>query len=356
MQRFKVVVIGAGPAGAYAAHELANAGLHVALIDRPRKPEMRVAETLSPEATRLLAIANLWKKLPNGVAEPCPAIVTAWRHCEPEFHSFITNPYGCAWHIDRARFDAWLVSEAGNAGAFVLRGATTAVQRHEDWWEAGVRNSTSAPHTFEADYLVLATGRSGCTFNLGCRRRLDSLCLVGGWTMPTATAGSELLVEAVADGWWYSAPFGDRLFAGLITEPACIAGRNQNAIERALARAPLTRSRLASSSKPHSFGAVSSHLSPSAGSGWIAIGDAALGRDPLSGDGLAHAFRSAREGARTILCAVAGDVTAFSQGAPLHANRVNLYLTSRSAAYRSAGSRWPAARFWKHRWSLPQTA
>ena len=40
------------------------------------------------------------------------SVVTAWQRAEPTWTSFITNPYGCAWHVDRGRFDTWLVSQA----------------------------------------------------------------------------------------------------------------------------------------------------------------------------------------------------------------------------------------------------
>lgn len=38
----------------------------------------------------------------------------------------ITNPYGCAWHVNRPAFDGWLFDEALNAGA---RGARPASVR-----------------------------------------------------------------------------------------------------------------------------------------------------------------------------------------------------------------------------------
>ena len=45
-----VIVVGAGPAGASAAYHLAQAGVDVLLLEKPRSPATRSAATGSPRA------------------------------------------------------------------------------------------------------------------------------------------------------------------------------------------------------------------------------------------------------------------------------------------------------------------
>lgn len=346
-----VAVVGAGPAGAMAALHLARAGLSVQIIGPRLQERPRIAETLSPEGRSELAVAGLWDRLPVGVMAACPVVVSAWEQAEPTWTSFITNPYGCAWHVDRGRFDAWLVSQAEAAGALLVTGTVSAIRRADCHWAFDIRYAEGEACAAKTDFLVLAAGRCGSTASLGYRERIDALCLIGGLSRSMANAGDWLVVEAVPNGWLYSAPLtGGRMFAAWMTDATVITGKRWcEAMSTALGRAPLTRSRLADPPEACCVGVVSAALSPCAGEGWIAVGDAMLSRDPISGEGLARALSSAREGARTILNALQGDSLAWQAASIRGALAIAQYRRQRAVAYRAAQHRWPAERFWAHR-------
>ena len=81
-----------------------------------------------------------------------------------------------------------------------------------------------------------------------------------------------------------------------------------------------------------------------AGDGWLAIGDAALSRDPLSGEGIAAAFRSAAAAGEALL----GDLEASSRYDANHARTRDAYLGARHAAY-ATQRRFEGAPFWARR-------
>lgn len=349
MGQADVVVVGGGPAGALIGLRLSRAGLRVQIID-PQFPRRRPAETLSPEGRRILSLAAIWDRLPTGVAAACPAVVAAWEQAEPTSRSFITNPYGHAWHVDRAQFDQWLLSEAAASGAGLMIGIARDIRRNKQGWIVDVALTDRDAHV-TANFLVIATGRYSALTRLSHRERAEALCVVGGFVKPTTDADDTLLVEAGPDGWWYSIPAQDgRLFAGWVTDAAILRRRRcGDAMNLALTRAPLTRARLADPPPVVCTAMAMSAMRPCAGEGWLAIGDAALSRDPLSGDGLASALRSAWDGAKVILDATEGDRSVWQLGSIRGDAEVADYRRHRAIAYEAVMHRWPAEPFWSTR-------
>ena len=340
------LVIGAGPAGCLAAIRLSREGLDVRMIDRPqRRPP--IGETLSPEGRFALSRAGLWQRVPTGVASQCSAIASAWESSSLRSRSFITNPYGSAWHLDRQRFNAWLVSEAISEGVELVTGDARTVARTDEGWLVGVDDGTS----YSARYLVVATGRTGAfATKLAPRTRLDSLCVVGGFTEPVEDGGETLLVEAVATGWWYTMPTPDgRYFIGWMTDAASIAVGDRTAIARAaFAETRFTRARVRAPARMVVKCAASAALQCCAGADWIAVGDAGLSRDPLSGDGIAAALRSGWDGAGTILAAYRGEARAWVDAKERNEQIIDHYLKVHASSY-SAQPRWSDMPFWAAR-------
>jgi flavin-dependent dehydrogenase len=96
------------------------------------------------------------------------------------------------------------------------------------------------------------------------------------------------------------------------------------------------------------FPAASHCLLHAAGDGWLAIGDAAIGRDPLSSSGIDFALASA-ERASSVLCALAAGrhESADEYDAEVQADFA-AYLRDRRAYY-GIERRWPESPFWQRR-------
>src|SRR5258708_30499893 len=80
----------------------------------------------------------------------------------------------------------------------------------------------------------------------------------------------------------------------------------------------------------------------------MAVGDASLARDPLSGEGIACALRSGSSGAEAVLRSLRGDDESLRVFAGRHRHAVRQYLVERTAAY-SEQPRWSNCPFWQRR-------
>jgi len=115
-----VLVVGAGPAGATVALNLAPLR-QVALVDRRARPGPRIGESLPPAARRLLTDMGLWESFTAEGHSHCYANRAAWGSAQPVETDFLRDPDGHGWDIDRARFEVWLRAVAVDRGAIQIR-------------------------------------------------------------------------------------------------------------------------------------------------------------------------------------------------------------------------------------------
>jgi 2-polyprenyl-6-methoxyphenol hydroxylase-like FAD-dependent oxidoreductase len=118
-----------------------------------------------------------------------------------------------------------------------------------------------------------------------------------------------------------------------------------------LVEAPLTSDRLRENrplGRPFVYLASTQTLEPPSGDAWLAIGDAAIGRDPISGSGVDFAFASAEIAAEAIVSVLDGNQSATAVYAELIRRDFAAYLEERRTVY-ALETRWPRAPFWQAR-------
>ncbi|MBP2230474.1 flavin-dependent dehydrogenase [Azospirillum agricola] len=373
-----VLIVGAGPAGSATALALRAAGVpRVLLVDRaahgsPERAALRVGESAAPNVGPLLARLGLPDDLERLGHRPYHGNLSLWSGGEVAADDFLRRGSGHGWHLDRARFDQWLRDAAAERGARLLAPASLAgiERRPEGGWTVGLRDPSGGRGSVTARVVVDAGGRRApLATALGARRRrLDRLIALAVEGCPAGEpAGGGFagrsFVEAVEIGWWYAAvlPSG-RAIVTLMTDDdiartAGLGGKDAfrsawAATARLRDLVPPPGNDLGGEAAPAVFPAASQHIDRAVGAGWIVVGDALIGFDPLTSSGIAGALDDGLAAADTILRWFSGDGAEARAAAIGYARRagdtLRRYLAERTRHY-AAGGRWPDAPFWSRR-------
>ncbi|MBV9772919.1 MAG: FAD-dependent oxidoreductase [Gemmatimonadetes bacterium] len=355
--RIDVLIAGGGPGGCAAAMTLrAHApGLSVVLAEASEYAGPRIGETLSPAAGRVLDHLGVWEAFRAQGHREAYATAAAWGSPVPYDNDFLFAARGTGWHLDRAAFDALLAREAEARGVTVLRGARVRDARRED---GGWRVALAPGGELRARFLVDATGaRASLARRCGARSRaVDRLAGFVRFFRDGGGSDPRTLVEAFADGWWYTAPLpGGGRVAACMTDSDLgrgLGAAEPDGWERLLASAPRVGDALHGAGADGSVvvrAARSRRLEPAAGEGWLAVGDAASTFDPLSSQGVLKALRSG-----TFAAYAAGDLLA--KGDPAGMERYHSFVADEFAGYLriraryyAEESRWPERPFWRRR-------
>lgn len=347
----KVVIAGGGPAGAVAALVLARRGVSVMVLESRAEPERKVGECLPPNLTPLLRHLGLEDLLRQDGHLRSLGNRFVWGSPRPGERPFFTGTQGDGWHVDRLTFEARLAERARAAGAEWRWGSRLAkCDRSGGYWRLETRDG----EVLEADFVADATGRTARLARcLGAKRvRYDRL--VGAAALlrsPTPDADTYTLVEAVPEGWWYSALLADgRLAVAFMTDGDLL---DRDAWRSALKRTESTRARVeghgyALEESPRIFPAETSRLDAIAGEGWLALGDAAAAYDPLSSHGIGSAMGSGFYAGNAIADLLVGRAEARDAYLEVMQRAYGACLDLQKRHY-AQERRWPESPFWARR-------
>lgn len=351
-----VLIAGAGPAGCATAIALADFApeLRVCLADAPPGREWPIGESVPPAIEPLLRHLGVWQTFAAAGHRASYRMSSAWGGPQLGSNEYLLQAHQVGWQVDRARFDAMLRAVAVRRVAVAVTARVTELAHADGRWR--VTCGDGARHA--ARFVVDATGRGAAPARAQSLRpaRLDRLvgCFVHVADRGDARDGP--VIEAFADGWWYTAavPGGRRVVACMsdadvlrrlrLVDPQCLlaALRGTRHVAAAAAGArPL--------GAPQVRAAGSQIVRHDAALPLLGVGDAASCFDPVSGQGIVKALRSGIFAAYAIADWLrGGDATGLRRYRALVASEFAAYRATLRDYY-AIEQRWPERPFWRRR-------
>jgi flavin-dependent dehydrogenase len=308
----RIAIIGAGPAGSVAAFILARAGREVTLVEQHRFPRDKVCgECLSALGLRVLREIGLFNTL-HGSLTPTELRRTILHpRCGDSIEIPLPAPM---WGVSRAALDTALLRRAVDAGARLCQPARCErLAPNARGTDLILRDlATGAVRSEHAELTILADGkaallpaRPAATADLGLKSHFANVHAPADAIELFGTDGSYGGLAPVYDG-RFNASFAvptarvrtfngnlEALFASICRENDALRRRMRHAVRvGAWHASPLPR-----------FGVRGDWPD-----GVIPVGNAAAALEPIGGEGMGLAMRSAHLAAEAILSAGEGPI------------------------------------------------
>jgi len=309
--RFDVIVVGGGPAGAVSAYCLADAGLRVALIDRARFPRDKTCGGGLQ--------VRLFEHLPIDVRPVLRGAMSGIAFSRDFGSRFARrSPAPLVHGVLRREFDAFLVEAAAAKGAHVIDGVRVDAVEQND----GEAVVVTAGGRYHARVVVGADGANGIV-----RRTLNdetAFFTQAGLSceIPRELAAEERLAGDLMRVDWGTLPSGyawvfpkDASINVGVGAPVTLARRLRRYLEEFLARERLlTAAHVdldALNVRGHKLPTVTRH-SRLVNGRVLVVGDAAGFIEPFTGDGISYGVHSARLASDAIIALLAGRTSDLS--------------------------------------------
>src|SRR6266849_9733904 len=283
-----VAVLGGGPAGAFAAERLAQAGLKTIIFDEKLAWEKPCGGGLTYKAYHeypFLIDNDTPKRLvrETSIAAPKAGEVTMT----------LVHPLVIYSRMDLNRM---LLERAERSGAAIEKTRVLGSERVDRGWRLRTRSGTA-----DADFCIVATGARNPLREVGTQwSATDTMCALG-YYVPASQERIDIQFLSQLEGYIWVFPRCGHLSVGI-----CGKGEPAQSL----------RARLETYMNEHDIprkdAAFYGHMLPSlesrgwrtnrvAGEGWLAVGDAGGLVDPITGEGLYYAMRSGDLASRVVL-------------------------------------------------------
>ena len=276
----RIAVLGGGPAGAFAAERLARAGLRPVVFDEKLAWEKPCGGGITYKA---------YSKYPFLLHNDAPKkLITETYVAAPKAGSCrmaLSQPLVIYSRFDLNRL---LLERAEQAGAEIEKARVLELSRAGARWD--VRTSGGR---LEADFCIVATGARNSLRDVGTQWTADNTMYALGYYVPSKQEHIDIQFLPGLEGYIWIFPRCGHLSVGI-----CGKGEPAQMLRRRLERYMLERG--ISWKDAQFYGHMLPSLGPGAwrqnrvaGEGWLAVGDAGGLVDPITGEGLYYAIRSA---------------------------------------------------------------
>ena len=284
----RVAVLGGGPAGAFAAERLASAGVSTIVIDEKLAWEKPCGGGLTYKAYQrypFLIDNGTPKRLVSGTTLAAPGARQVLLALDQPLVIY-----------SRKDLNGMLLQRAQAAGAQIEKTRVTGITRSENAW------TITTPHgTMSADHCIIATGARNPLREYGVRLSAPDTMFALGYYVEGEQAGIDIQFLPGLAGYIWVFPRCGHMSVGI-----CGKGEPAASLRKRLEIYMAGRGFLFQNA------AFYSHVLPCldtpawdrarvSGPGWSAVGDAAGLVDPITGEGLYYAIRSADLAAQSLL-------------------------------------------------------
>lgn len=283
-----VAVLGGGPAGAFAAEKLASSGVKTIVIDEKLAWEKPCGGGLTYKA---------YSQYPFLIENDTPKKIVSETYLSSDAGGTaklnLTQPLVI---YSRMELNSMLLQRAEKSGAQLEKTRVLEVNRGSDGWKLKTRSGT-----IDADFCVIATGARNTLKEFGTQYSAADTMVALGYYIPIAQDHVDIRFFSRFEGYIWIFPRNGHLSAGI-----CGKGQSAQALRARLERY------LAEKGIPIKDATFYGHVLPSlekpawgknrvGGDRWLAVGDAAGLVDPVTGEGLYYAVRSADLASKVLL-------------------------------------------------------
>ena len=284
----KVAILGGGPSGAFAAERLASAGVETVVLDEKLAWEKPCGGGLTWKA---------YSQYPFLTEDSTPRkIVTETVLAAPKSAPVSLKLDHPVLIFSRYDLNGMLLRRAEKAGAAIEKTRVLGAERTGRGWKLRTRNGV-----LEADRCIVATGARNPLRELGTELTANDAMSALGYYVPCDRQRIDIQFLAGLEGYIWVFPRCGHLSVG-------ICGKGEAASSLRLRLEKYMDEQGISRREAMFYSHLLPCLEPKAwkrnrvaGDGWLAIGDAAGLVDPITGEGLYYAMRSADLAVQSIL-------------------------------------------------------
>jgi len=284
----QVAVLGGGPAGAFAAAQLSSAGMRTILFDDKLAWEKPCGGGLTYKA---------YQQYPFLVENDVPKkFVTRTNLAAPRAGQTALTLDQPLLIYSRLDLNQMMLDRAVSSGVEIAKTRVLGIDRRDGGWLVRTKNGSVL-----ADSCIVATGARNPLREVGTELTPADTMFTLGYYVPGQREGIDIQFLPELEGYIWVFPRCGHLSVGI-----CGKGEPANSLRVRL------ETYMAQNGLPAKGSTFYSHLLPClatpawksnrvAGNGWLAVGDAAGLVDPITGEGLYYALRSADLAAKTLL-------------------------------------------------------